>query len=347
MRRVISLLIIVIVLLGGWAAALWLLPKPSSSVHNSEKRYGISEGLQLVELSCQDGGKRFAVEDSRGNRLFNIPLRNCQLDLHFHNGRLRFREIATHREGFIDAQGMVTFFDEPQGTPHVAEDMPQTIKQDGHTPIPHSSAKAINGKADKNNPQPTYLHEADLRRMAQTNPFYKEASKVLQGKLSETDAARRKMILNYCEHFRTAYTTKDIDFLRQVFSDNALIIVGHVVQSRQSKDDKVTADSNVSYAIHAKKDYLQRLSKVFGLNKKIDVRFSDFRIMRHPTMDGIYGVSLRQQYKTDRYADDGYLFLLWDFRDKSNPTIHVRTWQPQQAIRDGNEVITLHDFNLE
>lgn len=44
--------------------------------------------------------------------------------------------------------------------------------------------------------------------------------------------------------------------------------------------------------------------------------------MRHPTMDGIYGVSLRQQYKSDRYADDGYLFLLWDFRNESMPLIH-------------------------
>lgn len=53
------------------------------------------------------------------------------------------------------------------------------------------------------------------------------------------------------------------------------------------------------------------------MNKSVDVKFSDFRIMRHPTKDGIYGVSLRQRYKSDRYADDGWLFLLWDFRNAS------------------------------
>lgn len=69
--------------------------------------------------------------------------------------------------------------------------------------------------------------------------------------------------------------------------------------------------------------------------------------MRHPTMDGIYGVSLRQQYKSDRYADDGYLFLLWDFRNESMPLIHVRTWQPAETISDDNEVMNIRDFNLE
>ena len=105
--------------------------------------------------------------------------------------------------------------------------------------------------------------------------------------------------------------------------------------------------SRVTYAIHSKRNYLLRLSKVFDMNKNVDVSFSDFRIMRHPTMDGIYGVTLRQQYKSDRYSDDGYLFLLWDFRDKTMPLIHVRTWQPAEAIHDTNEIINIQDFNLE
>lgn len=85
----------------------------------------------------------------------------------------------------------------------------------------------------------------------------------------------------------------------------------------------------------------------FTANQKIDLKFSGFRIMRHPTMDGIYGVTLRQQYKSDRYADDGYLFLLWDFRNPSMPLIHVRTWQPAGTVHSGDDVISIQDFNLE
>lgn len=86
---------------------------------------------------------------------------------------------------------------------------------------------------------------------------------------------------------------------------------------------------------------------MFSTNSKVDVRFSDFRILRHPTMDGIYGVTLRQRYSSDRYSDDGYLFLLWDFRDRSMPVIHVRTWQPASSVADGSEIISIQDFNLQ
>lgn len=86
---------------------------------------------------------------------------------------------------------------------------------------------------------------------------------------------------------------------------------------------------------------------MFSTNSKVDVRFSDFRILRHPTMDGIYGVTLRQRYSSDRYSDDGYLFLLWDFRDRSMPVIHVRTWQSASSVADGSEIISIQDFNLQ
>lgn len=190
------------------------------------------------------------------------------------------------------------------------------------------------------------LSQVDLHTMAQNNPFYKEAAKIMQGKLNETDANRRHTILNYCEHFRTAYTTKDIDFLRQVFSDKALIIVGNVVKTA-ANDNKIQAENKVTYAIHSKHEYINRLNKVFATNQKIEVKFSGFRIMRHPTLDGIYGVTLRQQYKSDRYSDDGYLFLLWDFRNKSMPLIHVRTWQPASTVGGNGDIINIQDFNLQ
>ena len=75
------------------------------------------------------------------------------------------------------------------------------------------------------------IFKTDITTMAKDNPFFAEASKVISGKLEEKDADNRRMILNYCEHLRTSYTTKDIDFLRQVFSDQALMIVGNVVRS--------------------------------------------------------------------------------------------------------------------
>ena len=192
------------------------------------------------------------------------------------------------------------------------------------------------------------IFKTDITTMAKDNPFFAEASKVISGKLEEKDADNRRMILNYCEHLRTSYTTKDIDFLRQVFSDQALIIVGNVVRSADNNSATgIEGDEKVTFSLKTKKEYLERLEKVFAANNKIDVKFTDFRIMRHPTMEGIYGVSMKQKYTSDRYSDDGYLFILWEFRNKSMPLIHVRTWQPTASVNGEKEIIGIRDFNLE
>lgn len=357
MKKTVSILSLLVLLLGVWAAALWLSPFNAYNGSSKETRYGVNEGLELVEQENAQDGKRYVVEDEDGKELFVIPLRGCLLDTRYRNGQLRFREKNTKREGYIDRQGRI-FLNENAGEYKPAEDRKDFANLTGEkkslTDKPSAGGAESTGSAGAAGfaaaAQPgrksSALSQVNLKTMAQSNPFYKEASKIMQGKLTETDARRRRTILNYCEHFRTAYTTKDIDFLRQVFSDKALIIVGNVVKPI-ANDDKCQAESRVTFAIHSKRDYLARLSKVFAANQKIDVRFSGFRIMRHPTMDGIYGVTLRQQYKSDRYSDDGYLFLLWDFRDKSMPLIHVRTWQPAATVHSGDDVINIQDFNLE
>ena len=385
MKKTVSILSLLVLLLGVWAAALWLSPFNAYNGSSKETRYGVHEGLELVEQENAQEGKRYVVEDEDGKELFVIPLRGCLLDTRYRNGQLRFREKNTKREGYIDRQGGI-FLNENAGEYKSAEDRKDFANLTGEKKgemasgdySDHHSGEYSGdysgerkGLADRPSAGDTEstggtgstgtagftasaqpgrkssaLSQVNLKTMAQSNPFYREASKIMQGKLTETDAKRRHTILNYCEHFRIAYTTKDINFLRQVFSDKALIIVGNVVKPI-ANDDKCQAESRVTFAIHSKRDYLARLSKVFAANQKIDVRFSGFRIMRHPTIDGIYGVTLRQQYKSNRYSDDGYLFLLWDFRDKSMPLIHVRTWQPAGTVHTGNDVINIQDFNLE
>lgn len=76
------------------------------------------------------------------------------------------------------------------------------------------------------------------------------------------------------------------------------------------------------------------------------MKFSDIEIVEHPKYDNIYGVTLKQLWKTDRYQDEGYLFLMVDFRDSDNPLIQVRTWQPYKDTA-GNIVTQKKDvFHL-
>ena len=169
---------------------------------------------------------------------------------------------------------------------------------------------------------------------------------VIKSNKSVTDLRRRQLILDYVEHFRTSYNQKDINFLTQVFSDDALIITGKVI--KQSKDG-IPMPDKIQYKKQTKQEYLGNLRRVFAANKYIKVTFDEIKVMRHPVNADFYGVTLHQGYTSDRYHDDGYVFLLWDFSNESAPQIHVRTWQPDR-INGGklpkDEVFSLSDFDI-
>ncbi len=166
-----------------------------------------------------------------------------------------------------------------------------------------------------------------------------------------TDIRDRMMILNYVEHFRTAYNQKDLKFLNQVFSTDALIITGNVIKVSKS-EMKPNGGSIIKYTVKSKKEYLDNLAKAFKANSYIKVTFEDVVIVEHPTIYGIYGVTVHQKWNSSRYSDEGYVFMLWDFRNPDAPQIHVRTWQPEYIDKEHgqkltpNDVFTLGDFDL-
>lgn len=332
--------------LAGVALAIWLVPTIGMGSNPNDMRFGVYEGMQLVGKVDKWGNEHYLVEDANGKKLFDIPLRNCIIDVRFRNGQLRFRENGTMREGYIDKVGIVVFDKgkdiKPERANGIKQERTGNIAQQRAGNMPQQSAGAI--KQEHAGTIPQQLNGAT---MAKSHPFYKEAAKILKGKLDENDKKRRQTILNYCEHLRMAYTTKDVDFIRQVFSENALIIVGNVVKARPGNAARMMGGRQVEYNLRTKSEYIARLQKAFAANKSINVKFGNFRIMRHPSADGIYGVSMRQAYSSDIYSDDGYLFLLWDFRNPEMPLIHVRTWQPAETIGQEGEVMGITDFNLE
>lgn len=173
--------------------------------------------------------------------------------------------------------------------------------------------------------------------------------RIVRNGLDVTDMARRQTILGFVENFRSHYDEKDIDALQQVFSDDALIITGSVVMRRDNRGDSPQLKPDIVYKTQNKVEYLRNLEANFKRNKFIKVTFSEIDVVRHPTNPDYYAVTLRQHWKSSIYEDDGYLVLLWEFREGQDPIIHVRTWQPE---RIGNrtlrreEVINIMDFTI-
>lgn len=176
---------------------------------------------------------------------------------------------------------------------------------------------------------------------------------IMAEKESDMDYARRQVIINFVENFRTAYNRKDLKMLNSVFSDKALIITGKVITEKPNSDiERMTLTNNkVVYINQTKQEYLRKLAGVFKITKYINVKFDDIEVVQHPKYDDVYGVTLKQYWHTDRYSDEGYLFLLVDFRDTDNPQIQVRTWQPYKdnhgkVITQKKDVFHLGSFRI-
>ncbi len=180
---------------------------------------------------------------------------------------------------------------------------------------------------------------------------YKE---IMEKGMELDDLERRMMVLQFVEQFRTAYNRKNMDYLYQIFSEDAIIITGKVIKS--TSNEIGISSPKVEYTVQSKKQYLDRLAKVFAANEYINVEFSDIKVMRNGALSGpksnFYGVTVKQDWYSSSYSDKGYVFLLWDFNDEDHPQIHVRTWQPyyldektKEELPE-DEIFTLDDFKL-
>lgn len=174
--------------------------------------------------------------------------------------------------------------------------------------------------------------------------------KVMGSAAAVENFVQRQLILEYVERFRNSYNLKDINFLQQIFSDDALIITGKVITTVKSDVNRMSINNKkVVYSKQTKKEYLTKLERIFRANKRINVLFDDIKVMRHPAKPNFYGVTLKQGYSSDHYSDEGYLFLLWDFTNPDAPQIHVRTWQPDKigdVAMPEDEIFSVDDFDI-
>ena len=151
------------------------------------------------------------------------------------------------------------------------------------------------------------------------------------------DVERRMQILGWCEKFKQAYNDKNIRFMEDVFSDDALIITGKVISERR-KGPELPMSKKVVYTQQGKREYLNKLRAIFDKqshNGYINVIFDEYRIVVHSAKPDYYYVTLSQKWHTKGYSDEGIVTLVWDFTDEDRPQIMVRTWQPMGEVPFG------------
>ncbi len=153
----------------------------------------------------------------------------------------------------------------------------------------------------------------------------------------------RELIMEFMESYKTAYCLKRIDYIRDIFADDAVIIVGNVARRRtasQTDADRRTISQEgqevIRYNRYSKDQYLKNLERCFQRNEFINIRFShnDIQWLEKYDKEELFAIQIGQEYNSTTYADQGYLFLLVDMTDHDAPQIKIRTWQPHEVAME-------------
>lgn len=144
----------------------------------------------------------------------------------------------------------------------------------------------------------------------------------------------RLTIIQFLENYKTAYALKRLDYLKTIFDDDAVIIVGHVaermVAESHSKDmpTAIRTQKYIKRTQYNKEQYLKNLEACFKSNEFVNIRFANNDVRKAKNGEE-YGIQIKQDYYSTKYGDQGYLYIQVDLDDPQKPVIKVRTWQPE------------------
>lgn len=151
----------------------------------------------------------------------------------------------------------------------------------------------------------------------------------------------RELLMEFMENYKTAYCLKRLDYIRDIFADDAVIIVGNVVRraSVQRPGERpitLKGQETIRYNRYTKDTYLKHLEQTFARSEFINIRFTnnDVQWLEKYRDKKMFAIQIGQEYNSTRYADKGFLFLLVDITNQDEPQIKIRTWQPNEVAMD-------------
>lgn len=84
--------------------------------------------------------------------------------------------------------------------------------------------------------------------LAMDKNIYKQ--QFIKNGMAVRNEAESREIMNFLEQFPSYYVSKDIENLRKIFSDDAIIITGSLVMQTQKGDLKQRGQRKVKYKVH-------------------------------------------------------------------------------------------------
>ena len=172
----------------------------------------------------------------------------------------------------------------------------------------------------------------------------------------QKDAMRRMFIEDVLATYEAAYEKKEIEYIENFFSDDALIITETMkLKPTGSKETIPSTRKTRPYQtiVENRKGYIKRLKGIFDSNTSIKLSIAKKPYRQHAKYPEIYGVNFSQIWKDQNGGDNlesqmpGFVFLMIDFKhSETTPIIHVRTWQPKDNIEKEQDKYFLRDFMI-
>jgi len=171
----------------------------------------------------------------------------------------------------------------------------------------------------------------------------------IMNKIKSTDISdfrSRQQIYDFIEVYRQWYLTKDIANIEKVFSNDALIITGTVIETKGNEMQPSTL--RIDYRQQDKETYINNLKNNLHIGDdscKVNIQFENINVVQHKVNKSVYGVKLRQHWNTTGYSDVGWLFLIIDFTNDDTPIIWKSVYQPGDT--DKKDLVGLEDFPIK
>jgi hypothetical protein len=172
----------------------------------------------------------------------------------------------------------------------------------------------------------------------------------------QKDARRRMFVDDFLTTYEAAYEKKEIDYIANFFSDDALIITEtKKLKPAGTKEIIPSTQKTRPYKtiVENRKEYIRRLRDIFNSNTSIKLSIAGKKVKQHAKYPEIYGVNFTQLWKDQNGGDNlesqmpGFVFLMIDFKhSEQTPIIHVRTWQPKDNIEKEQDKYFLRDFMI-
>ena len=152
---------------------------------------------------------------------------------------------------------------------------------------------------------------------------------------SPVESKRVKEVL---DRFLELIKAKDAETLRNLLADDAHLVSGLINGYESGKP----------LFRYVKRSGDQYVDELVAIDGKLDMSYSQFESYVHPEIENIYSATFRQRWETQKYTDVGYVTLMIDLRDGSEPVIHTRKWQehPFQTGKLQINIDRVADLNI-